>query len=199
MEQPQIALKFLDEALPLIKKGGNTSHEAYALHRMGDAYRLIGQLDKALEYYQQALELRQTLDEKIQDANTRTWISQTEILRGNLLDALFQSDRALALVEQVRRQYTNPLLGASFNSSAHQYYAEHIALLFKLHAQQPTAGYDVQAFQTSERAQARALLESLSDLSANLRAELPAALTEREESLYKMVNRVISERDKVAR
>src|SRR5262249_61266859 len=99
--------------------------------------------------------------------------------RGNLVEALFQSNRALALVEQVRQQYSNPLLGASYSSSTHHYYAERIALLLKLHEQQPTAVYDAQAFQTSERAHARALLESLSGLGANLRADLPDALAER--------------------
>jgi len=199
LRQPQIALEALNEALPLIRKGGNTRDEAYALHCLGDAHRSLGQLDKAIEYYQQALVLRQPLNEKILDAFSISRIAQTEILRENFAEALFQSSRALALVEQVRQQYSNPLLGAFYSSSTHHYYAEHIALLLKLHARQPAAGYDVQAFQTSERAQARALLESLSALGADLRADLPAALTEREASLQKALDQVISERDKVVR
>src|SRR5262249_40166172 len=54
-------------------------------------------------------------------------------------------------------------------------------------------------FQTSERAQARALLESLSDIGNKLRVDLPAALTESEESLQKEIDRVIGEQYKVAR
>jgi CHAT domain-containing protein/tetratricopeptide (TPR) repeat protein len=199
LKQPKTALELLNDALPLIRKGGNRRDEAYALHCLGDAHRLLGQFEKALEYYQQALDLRQTLNEKILDALSITRIAQTEALRENFAEALFQSDRALALVEQVRRQYSNPLLGASYSSSTHHYYAEHIALLLKLHAQQPAAGYDVQAFQTSERAHARALLESLSELGHNLRSDLPAALTEREAALQKAIDRIISERGKVAR
>jgi CHAT domain-containing protein/tetratricopeptide (TPR) repeat protein len=199
LKQPQIALEALNDALALIRKGGNRRDEAYALHCLGDAHRLIGQLDKAIEYYQQALDLRQTLNEKILDAFSISRISQTEILRENFAEALFQSNRALALVEQVRQQYSNPLLGASYSSSTHHYYAEHIALLLKLHARQPASGYDIQAFQTSERAQARALLESLSALGADLRADMPAALTEREASLQKALDQIISERDKIVR
>jgi CHAT domain-containing protein len=116
-----------------------------------------------------------------------------------LVEALFQSNRALDLVDQVREHYSNPLLGASYSSSTHHYYAEHIALLLKLHAQRPASGYDAQAFQTSERAQARALLESLSDLGNSLRADLPAALTEREAGLQKAIDRILSERDKMVR
>src|SRR5262245_29055842 len=199
LQQPQIALDLLNDALPLIRTGGSKRNEAYALHCVGDAYRLLGQLDRAIDYYQQALDLRQTLNEKILDALSISRISQTEILRENFSEALFQSNRALALVEQVREQYSNPLLGASYGSSTHHYYSENIALLLKLHAREPTAGYDVQAFQTSERAQARALLESLSDIGSNLRADLPTALTEREASLQKEIDRVIGERGKVTR
>jgi CHAT domain-containing protein len=199
LQQPQIALELLNDALPLVRKSGNRLDEAYTLHYLGDSHRLLGQLDKAIEYYQQALDLRHTLNTKILEAFTISGISQTEILRDNFAEALFQSNRALDLVDQVREQYSNPLLGASYSSSTHHYYAEHIALLLKLHARQPAAGYDVQAFQTSERAQARALLESLSDLGPDLRADLPAALTEREESLQKALDQIIDQRDKVAR
>src|SRR5215813_2066565 len=199
MQQPRIALESLNDALPLIKIGGNTRDEAYAHHCMGDAYRLLGQFDKAIEYYQHALDLRQSLNEKIQDASSIARISQTEILRGNFTEALFQSNRALDLVEQVRQQYSNPMLSAAYSSSTHHYYADHIALLLKLHAREPAAGYGVQAFQTSERAQARALLESLSDIVNNLRADLPPALIEREASLQKEIDQVISKQDKVKR
>lgn len=199
LQQPQTALESLNDALPLIKEGGNRRDEAFALHCLGDAYRLLGQLDKALDYYQQALDMRQTMNEKILDALSISRISQIEILRGNLVEALSQSNRALTIVEQVRQQYSNPLLGASYSSSTHHYYAEHIALLLKLHAREPAAGYDIQAFQTSERAHARALLESLSSAGNNPRNDAPAELTEREASLQKEIDRVTGERAKVAR
>jgi CHAT domain-containing protein len=199
LRQPQTALELLNEALPLIKEAGNKDSEAYALHYLGDSYQLLAQFDKALAHYQRALDLSETLDEKIPDALSISKIAQTEILRGNYAEALAQSDRALNLVEQVRKQYSNPLLGASYSSSAHHYYAEHIAILLKLHALEPDAGHDEAAFQTSERAHARALLESLSDLGNNLRADLPSALTEREAALQKTLDRIITERDKVAK
>jgi CHAT domain-containing protein len=199
LRKPQVALELLTDALPLIRKGGNTRNEAHALHCMGDSYQLLGQLDKALEYYNQALDLRQTLNEKILDAFTISKIAQIEILRENFTEALRQSNRALSLVDQVRQQYSNPLLGASYSSSTHHYYADHIALLLKLHARQPATGYDVQAFQTSERAQARALLESLSDLGNSLWADLPSTLIEREAGLQKAIDRILSERAKMVR
>jgi CHAT domain-containing protein len=207
--QPQTALGLLNDALPLVRIGGNRTDEAYALHCIGDSYWLLGELDKAPEYYQRALDLRQTMDVKILNAFSITRIAQTEILRENFAEALFQSNRALDLVDQGRQQHSDsvsgasyssvPLLGVSYSSSTHHYYAEHVALLLKLHARQSEAGYDAQAFQTSERAHARALLESLSDVGSVLRADLPAALTEGEAALQIKIDRIISERAKVAR
>jgi CHAT domain-containing protein/tetratricopeptide (TPR) repeat protein len=197
--QPQIALELLNEALPLARKAGDRFEEASALHYIGDSHRLLGQFDKAIENYQQAQDLRHTLNIKTLEAYSISRISQTELLRGDFTEALSQSNRALDLVDQVREQYSNPLLSASYSSSKHHYYAEHIALLLKLHARKPEAGYDAQAFQTSERAQSRALLESLYDIGGNLRADLPAALTEREAALQKALDQIISERGKTAR
>src|SRR5262245_50481805 len=197
LQQPQIALELLNDALPLIRKSGNKRDEASALHRLGDAYRLLGQLDKAQEYYQSELDLRQSMNEKILAAYSVSKIARVETLRGNFEEALAQSRRALSIVEQVRQQYSNPLLGASYSSATHHYYAAHIALLLKLHARQSAAGYDVEAFQTSERSRARSLLESLSEFGAKLRAGLPAALTEHEEALHNEINHAISERGNV--
>jgi CHAT domain-containing protein/tetratricopeptide (TPR) repeat protein len=199
MGQPQVALELLNEGLPLIKKSGNRRDEGHTLHRLGDAWRLLGQPDKALEYYQQAQALRQVLNERIQEAYTTSKIAQTELLRGNYSEALFQSNRALEIVEQVRQGYASPVLGASYSSSTHHYYAEHIALLLQLHQKHPVAGYDIQAFQASERAHARALLSSLTDLGSTLRAAVPTELIERETALQKNIDHKVRERDKAAR
>jgi CHAT domain-containing protein len=199
MQQPQAALELLNEALPLLRKVGNPRYESFTLQRLGDAWRLLGQLDKALECYQQAQTLRQGLSERIQEAFTTSKIAQLELLRSNYSEALFQSNRALEIVDQVRQGYASHILGASYSSSTHHYYAEHIVVLLQLHRKQPAAGYDQQAFQTSERAHARALLESLSDLGSNLRAAVPANLIEREAALQKAIDQKVSDRDKTAR
>jgi CHAT domain-containing protein/TPR repeat protein len=197
LSQPQTALEFLDQALPLIRKGGNQSDEAFAMHFFGDSWRLLGNPTRALEYYRQAQNLRQNLNERILEAFTISKIAQTELLRGNFSEALFQSNRALDMIENVRQGYTNFILSASYSSSIHHYYEEHIALLLQQHQKQPAEGYDIQAFQTSERAQARALLESLADIGNDIRATAPPALLQREADLQKALDRKISERDKL--
>jgi CHAT domain-containing protein/tetratricopeptide (TPR) repeat protein len=195
--QPQTALNLLSEALPLIRKSGDQRNEAYLLHCLGDAHRLMNQYDAALEYYQQAVKLRQSQNERIQEAYSISKISETERLRGNDAEALLQSNRALGVVEQVRRGYSNPLLGAAYTSSTHHYYAEHISLLLKLHKQKPDANYDVEAFQTCERAYARSFLESLAGIGEDQRYSVPAALAQRETNLHKSIDHVLNERSRI--
>jgi CHAT domain-containing protein len=194
LNHPQPALKILLEAMPLIKTSGDQRHEAFALHCLGDAHRLLNQYDQAFDYYQEAIKLRQEKNERIQEAYTVSKVAEMEIQRGNLDEALLQSDRALTLVDQVRRHYSNPMLGAAYTSSTHHYYAETLALLLKLHKQKPDAGYDVKAFQTSERAHARSFLESLSGYGGEARAGVSAALTQRESEIQKTIDRALNER-----
>jgi CHAT domain-containing protein len=197
--QPRTALEFLDRALPLIQKGGDQSDEALAMHFYGDAWRLLEDTARALEYYHQAQSLRQNLNERILEAFTLSKIAQTELLRNNFSEALHQSDRALNIVENVRQGYANFALSASYSSSIHHYYEEHVALLLQRHRERPEEGYDIQAFQTSERAQARALLEILADIGNDIRAAAPPELLQREADFLKALDQKIIEREKLRR
>ncbi|MDX2030714.1 MAG: CHAT domain-containing protein [Blastocatellia bacterium] len=199
LNQPQTALELLGKAMPLIQKGGNQRDEALALHFFGDAWRLSGQPTKALVYYQQAQDLRKNMGERILEAFTISKIARAEMLRENFSEALFQSARALDIVESVRRGHANFILGASYSSSTHHYYAEHIALLLQLHKKQPGGGYDIQAFQTSERAHARALLEILTDLDNDIRSVASPELLQREADLQKNLDQKVGDRDKLRR
>ncbi len=198
IRQPQEALTRLDEALPLLRKSNGLSFEAFALHRMGDVWLLLGQPEKAIEYYHQAQIRRQELGENIMEALTTSKISQAEIQRGKLTAALTQSQQALKIVETVRRRFSSPYLSASYSSATHHYYDEHIALLLRLHKQEPAAGYDVQAFQTSERARSRSLMEVLSELGADIRTDAAPELLARETDLQNALDKNARERAKLA-
>lgn len=198
LQQAQAALTRLNEALPLLRKTRGQSYEAFTLHRLGDAYLLLGQPEKALEYYQQAQGLRQELGEKIMEALTTSKIAQAEWQRGQPAIALTHSQRALEIVESVRTRYSSPYLSASYSSSTYHYYDEHIGLLLQLHRQQPAAGYDVQAFQTSERARARSLLEILAELGTDIRTEAAPELLAREADLQRALDSNSRERARLA-
>jgi CHAT domain-containing protein len=189
----------IEEALPLLRKTGYPRFEAEALHWLGESWLLLGDSEKAIEYLQQARRLRQELGEKILEAFDLSKIAQAETQRGRPLKALEYSQAALEIVEAVRGLYTSPYLSANYSAYTRHYYDEHLALLLQLHQEHPTVGYDVQAFQTSERARARALLEMLSDLATGARADVAPELLARETELQGMLDRLARESAQLAR
>ncbi len=197
--QPHEAQAKLQDALPLLRKTGYQSFEAMALHKLGESWLLLDDSEKAIEYLQQAQRLRQELGEKILEAFSLSKIAQAEIQRAQPFKALGYSQAALGIVEAVRGRYTSPYLTANYSAYTRHYYDEHIALLLHLHQQHSASGYDVQAFQTSERARARAQLEMLSDLDTDIRAEVAPDLLARETGLQDRIDRLAREIAKLAR
>ncbi|MEB3831876.1 tetratricopeptide repeat protein, partial [Phormidium sp. CCY1219] len=57
--QPQKALDYYQQALPIMQEVEDRSGEATTLNNIGLVYSDIGQPQEALDYYQQALPIRQ--------------------------------------------------------------------------------------------------------------------------------------------
>ena len=97
--------------------------------------------------------------------------------RANIWTGLSQID------EQIRAAVIGPELRSSFFSTVLDQYELRVDILMHLHRLHPKQGYDVQAFETSERARARSLLDLLSEAKAGLRQGIDPALLERERVL----------------
>ncbi len=76
-------------------------------------------------------------------------------------EALEQGRRVLKLVEAERSAMLNPHLTNPLPASNRPVYELQIELLMELHRRDPGVGYDVEAFEVSERSRARSLLEAL--------------------------------------
>jgi CHAT domain-containing protein len=83
---------------------------------------------------------------------------------------------------------TNPDLRASFVAAQQDKYGILIDLQMRLHEQEGTAGHDAAALQTSERAKARVLLDTLIEARADIRQGVDAALLDRERALQKQLS-----------
>jgi CHAT domain-containing protein len=79
-------------------------------------------------------------------------------------------------------------LRASYLAAQQGSYELYIDLLMRLHEQSPGAGHDALALRASERARARALLDSLVEAGADIRQGVDPKLLERERSLQKQLN-----------
>jgi CHAT domain-containing protein len=109
-------------------------------------------------------------------------------LRGNLKTALANIQAAIEIIEQLRTNIINPELRQSFFATFDGAYKFYIQLLMDLHQQNPSQGYDKQAFNISERSRARTLLELLTEANANIKEGIDPQLLAQEKSLQSQLD-----------
>ena len=188
LEERQKAHESYSQALKLWREVGDRGGEAGVLQSTGEVFYGGGEKDKALAYFNEALPLRRSVLDYTGEADTLYRIARAERDAGRLAEAQREIEAALAIVETLRTKITSPDLRASYFSTVQQYYDFYIALLMKLHALAPTAEHDMQAFNASEKARARSLLELLEEARADIRQGVEPALLEREDALQNLLN-----------
>jgi CHAT domain-containing protein/Tfp pilus assembly protein PilF len=181
------ALAYYKRALGLIRAGQDQRHEAYTLNYMGQVFEDTGQTQKALSYYHKALQLIRIAGDPAGESVTLYNLAHAERGRGNLAQARAQIELALQIGESSRTKVTSQKLRAAYFASVRQHYDLYIDILMRLHHEQPGKGFDVIAFNMSERARARSLLESLKEARVDLRQGVSPDLLERERSLRQLL------------
>ncbi len=172
----QKAIDYYQQALKLYQARGNRRAIAQDLADTGEASLLLGQTGPALEYWGQALPLAHASGDRILEASVLTGMARAHIREGKLGDAQTSLDSALAMTETLRTAWVGADLRASYSSTVRDRYQLQIELLMLQH-------HDSQAFEASERARARSLLELLSESHANIRQGVDPALLTQEQSL----------------
>src|SRR6266850_1512388 len=162
--------------------------EAITLNLIGEIYQGRGQLSRALDHYTQALVLCRQAEYRLGEGATQYNIALLERQRGNLTEARDRIDAALGVVESLRRKVTSQDLRASYFTTVRQHYELYVDILMRLQKQDPGQPFAATAFEVSERARARSLLESLNEARADLRQGVEPALLERERNLEQVIN-----------
>ena len=184
----QQALEYLHRALTLWRAIGERQGESSALIRMGRIYREQGVPQLASKYLEEALRLARDIGETGSEAVALADIARVEYDLGDLDQALNRIETALNLVETLRARIRAEDLRVSFLASRHSDYEFYIDLLMRLHERRPSAGYDALAFEASERARGRNLLEVLGATRADIRQGVDPLLLERQRSLQRQIN-----------
>jgi CHAT domain-containing protein/Tfp pilus assembly protein PilF len=172
----QKAIDYYQQALKLYQARGNRRAIAQDLADTGEASLLLGQTGIALEDWAQALPLAHASGDRILEASVLTGIARAHIQENNLHDAQTSLDSALAMTESLRTAWVGADMRASYSSTVRDRYQLQIELLMLQH-------HDSQAFEASERARARSLLELLSESHADIRQGVDSALLAQEQSL----------------
>jgi CHAT domain-containing protein/tetratricopeptide (TPR) repeat protein len=161
--------------------------QALALHNIGQSLHKLGESEEALASLHEALRIRRELQLRYAEADSLLAVAEVERDRGALREALRHAEAAVTLTENLRAAMTSPDLRASFVAAEQDKYGLYIDLLMRRHEQEPGAGHDAAALQSSERARARVLLDTLVEARADIRQGVAATLLDRERALQKQV------------
>jgi CHAT domain-containing protein/predicted negative regulator of RcsB-dependent stress response len=187
-ENTHNTLRQYEQILRLYRRIGDRRGQAQVLNCIGDIdyARRAGRL--ALKDYRRALPLYQTAKDSSGEADTFYNISRAARITENMRLALASTESAIKIIEALRVQIASPALRSSYFSSVRKYYGLYIDLLMQLHKEQPTAGFAAKAFQASESACARVLLETLTESEADLRQGVDPELLKRERALQQLLS-----------
>ncbi|MBI1745935.1 MAG: tetratricopeptide repeat protein [Acidobacteria bacterium] len=184
----QKALDCYHQALARLRAIVDRRGEAITLRNMGAVYALLRENPRALDYYGQALQLSRAVEDRTIEVPTLYAIAHLERERGQIGEARSCIESGLNVIESLRAKIVSPELRASYFATVRQYYEFYTDLLMRLHARHPGEGYLAAAFQTSERARARTLIEMLGEARVDIRQGVDPALLERERRLQALLN-----------
>ena len=184
----QRALEYHDQALHLFEAISNLQQQTTSLRLVGQVYSSLGNNEKALNYFQRALSLVRSLRDQSNEAATLLALARVERDLGQLKEARREIEAALGILESLSARVTRLDWRASYLGTKHEYYEFYIDLLMSMAARQPNEGFAAQAFEVSERARARSLMESLAGTRVDLQSGVDAALIAREATIKQQLN-----------
>lgn len=186
--EPQKALRYYEQSLSLYRTQPDRIGEGAALFGVCMSHTSSHDYQKGSDYCSQALAIDRATGDRNAESLTLHQIAIGERDRGNLAAAQTAIESVIANVESIRSNVVNPALRLSYFAGSQNYYEFYIDLLMLLHKQHPNDGYDGKALQASERAHARALLDTLLEANADIRQGVDAALLQREREGQRRLN-----------
>jgi CHAT domain-containing protein/tetratricopeptide (TPR) repeat protein len=181
------------DALARCRAAGHRRCEAQALRELGRIASARGDSEPAAEALEAALAHFRAMHSPSGEADTLLALARVERARGRLEAARAYADATLSLIESERTRVASGDLRASYVAARHDAYALMIDLLMQMHAVSPEGGspergaperrFDREAFDVSERARARSLLDLLVASGADVHEGVDPVLAEEERSL----------------
>ena len=151
------------EALSLSRLGKDPRAEATTLYNIGRLRAALGQKQQAASDFKRALSLSQKISDRFTESATLANIARLERDRGDLNAARHTIESAVQAMESLRSNVQSRDLRTSYFATIRKNYELYVDILMQLDKQQPGHGYVKTAFEISERARARALLDSLGE------------------------------------
>jgi CHAT domain-containing protein/Tfp pilus assembly protein PilF len=121
----------------------------------------MGKWEEALRLYREVQRLTESSQQASAQAAVHFGVAWTEYQRGNLRQARADVETAIEIIESIRSKADRVELRASYLAGRHNFYELLVEILMGLDRLQPEEGFEVEAFQASDKARSRALLDAL--------------------------------------
>jgi CHAT domain-containing protein len=180
---PTRAQAYLERSLSVQETLANPRFEGQTRADMGEAHELRGEHKVAARHFEEALTLARAAEDRATQARGLFGLARASAGLNDLDAARTYAESALKVAESIRTDVESRDLRASYVASIYQYHELHMDVLMRLHRARPGAGLAAEAFEASERARARSLLDRLSEAGVDLRHGVDPELLKREQVL----------------
>jgi len=157
------AIGLLEEALALRRQIEDRPGEASTLLELGNAHQKRGDAEKAGALLRAAQGLARQVEASFVEASALLSLARLGRDHGDLEGALREIDKALFILESIRSELADDSLSSSFFASKRSYYELKVDLLMRLQGVSPGRGFAKLAFEASEMARSRSLLDLLAE------------------------------------
>ena len=186
--EPRSALQRFRESRHLAGEIGNQKWEIYSLNGIAMALDRQGDHEQALTYLTEAQQIGEELKSRFASSLTLFNLARVESALDRVNQAVTDVQASLELAETLRSDVASLDLRASYVASVRDRHELEIELLMRLNERRPGEKYDVLAFDASERARARSLLDGLAQTQARITEGVAPELVERERSIRSSLN-----------
>ena len=177
------ALTYHREAQRLFRSLGHKRADADSFGHIGRAYDGLGDYKQARTQLQDALAIYRALGVPRNESETLYAMARSAQRAGDLGIARTDIDMAIRIAEGFRQNVSNPQLRTSYQGTIRDFYELKIDVLMQQHRQGAPVETRAGAFDASERARARGLLDLLAEARADIRGDVDPSLLERERAL----------------
>jgi CHAT domain-containing protein/tetratricopeptide (TPR) repeat protein len=183
MGRPDEALADLRQALEVESSTRDTFNEAETLRNFGIIQASKHETSKALETLQQSLDGYRAVGDTQRQSEVLYNIASFEAEAGSLVAARTHLEQSLELMESMRSGLMSPERRADLLATAQDAFELAVELDMRSHESTPGHGFDAAAFEASERARARSMVDLLGEAHATIREGVDPALLEQEAAL----------------
>ena len=153
------------QALRIFHEREELADESICWSNVGWVQLSLDDIPQAVKAFESSLLVSQRINRRPAESASYFGLAWAERRRNNLIGAQKNAQRAIDVLESLRSEAMKPDIRSSLLGSRFNFYELLVDVLMEQHRLQPAAGHDIEAFNASEGARARSLLESLGQRS----------------------------------